>query len=178
MTEIRQRQPRQECPAFLAFVRRKACCVCFAPAPSQAAHIRMASAIFDKRPSGIAEKPSDKFCVPLCADCHLNGPEAQHHIGELKFWERAGINPLALADKLWRQFCRREQRNPDKLAEVVARAVRMKKRRKNNGGIRPLKRGVGPGLKSKVSRPIPSRGFPKGPKRKIPSRPSSNREKR
>ena len=143
---VRQREPRVECPAFLAFVRRKPCCACGAPPPSQAAHIRFGNLELGKRPTGIAEKPSDRWAVPLCADCHLDTPGAQHNIGEKKFWARVGIDPFALASKLYAQFERRAQRSPEQREKVVRRATRIK-------------------------RASVSRLTPRGPKRKWPSRP-------
>jgi hypothetical protein len=124
VTELRQREPRVECPAFLAFVRRKPCCNCGAPPRSQAAHIRMASAMFGKRGIGMAEKPSDRWCVALCHDCHLDGPGAQHRIGEQAFWKAAGLNPFVIATTLWAQFCRRKGRSPEQRERVVKRAKR------------------------------------------------------
>ena len=107
-----QRQPRIKCPAFLAFVRRRPCCVCHAPPPSQAAHIKMPSLAHGKRHSGIGEKPSDRWCVSLCADCHLNGPGAQHQIGEVAFWKKAGIDPFETSIKLWAEFVRENNIKP------------------------------------------------------------------
>lgn len=124
---LRQREPRVECPAFLAFVRRRQCCACGAPAPSQAAHVRFGNPAIGKRNSGIGEKPSDCWAVPLCADCHLDSPEAQHQIGERAFWARIGIDPFALATRLYAQFERRQNRTPEQRAKVVTRARRIKR---------------------------------------------------
>lgn len=127
---VGQRQPRVECPAFLAFVRRKPCCACGKAAPSQAAHLRMTDAAHhEKRHVGIAEKPSDRWCNPLCVECHLDAPEAQHKIGEKKFWAKVGIDPFANATKLWVQFMRRRTRSPQRRERVVKRAKRIKRRR-------------------------------------------------
>jgi hypothetical protein len=102
---LRQRQPRVECPTFLAFVRRRACCACGHAAPSQAAHIRFIDPRYpQKRAVGIGEKPSDCWCAPLCAGCHLDDPDAQHNAGEPVFWSRVGIDPFALAISLCAEF--------------------------------------------------------------------------
>lgn len=98
------RSPRQQCPAFLRFVRRHPCCVCRAPAPSQAAHIRMAATDRGKRSTGMGEKPSDRWAVPLCRFCHLDAPLAQHRIGEARFWALVGVDPFAVAESLWTAF--------------------------------------------------------------------------
>lgn len=104
ISALRQRQPRQEDVAFLAFVRRHRCCSCQAPAPSQAAHVRMASAAHGKRSTGIGERPDDKWAVPLCADCHLDGARAQHRIGERAFWAEVCVDPFRVAEELYRDF--------------------------------------------------------------------------
>ena len=106
MPELRQREPRVEDKAFLAFVRRQRCCVCGATPPVQAAHIRMGNLTRGKRPTGIGERPSDKFSVPLCVDCHLDGPEALHKLGEERFWQRVGMNPFVFAAALYEEFKR------------------------------------------------------------------------
>lgn len=134
---VGQRQPREECPAFLVFVRRKPCAACGAPAPSQAAHLRLGNLEVSKRNTGIGEKPSDRWCTPLCADCHLDAPDAQHRVGERNFWARVGIDPFKLAMDLYAQFERRQARPPEKRAEVVRRAKRAANSRSK---LRPPKR--------------------------------------
>jgi hypothetical protein len=107
MTEaLRQREPRETSPAFLNYVRRQPCCVCGGPPLSEAAHVKMGSLPHGKRPAGGNERPSDRWAVPLCADCHREGPEAQHRVGERQFWEAAGLDPFALAIRLWNNFNR------------------------------------------------------------------------
>jgi len=54
--------------------------------PIEAAHIRTAAN------SGIAVKPHDAFCVPLCQAHH----KVQHRIGHPRFDARYGIRLLAL----------------------------------------------------------------------------------
>ena len=99
-----QRQPRLRDEKYLAFVRKQPCCVCRAPAPSDAAHIRMASTVYGKRATGMAEKPDDKWSVPLCqpipgvkAGCHKN----QHRMGEAAYWRERGLNPFEIALRLY-----------------------------------------------------------------------------
>ncbi len=75
----------------LAFIRRLSCVACGRAAPSEAAHVRRGT------DGGTALKPSDKFSVPLCTECH-----ATQHGGELTFWTTMGsLNPLDLAASLW-----------------------------------------------------------------------------
>lgn len=130
---VRQRQPRIECPAFLAFVRQHPCCSCNKPAPSQAAHIRMGCLEIGKRPTGIAEKPSDRYCTPLCAGCHLDDNDAQHRIGEQAFWKRIGRNPFDIAAALYAEF---EATRPQ-IADRPPR-IRKAKQRKRPKTSRPI----------------------------------------
>lgn len=102
MVSLRQRAPRQEDPKHLAFVRTRNCCACKRPGPSEAAHIRMACLARGKEYTGKAEKPDDKWTVPLCAYCHRTGLLAQHNVGEVEFWKRVGRDPFAIALMLWR----------------------------------------------------------------------------
>jgi hypothetical protein len=162
---LRQREPRVEDKAFLAFVRARGCCVpaCGAPPRSHAAHVRMACPERGKRETGKGERPSDCWAVPLCHDCHQDGPAAQHKGAEAAFWRRVGVDPFALAVKLYDEF----------LDGIIA------------SGVSRVKRDVDSGRKSKVSsRPGArhrSSGFPKRPsqvKRAIDSAAKVRRPKR
>ncbi len=94
---LRQRQPRAQDPKFLAYVRRQRCSACGAPPQVHAAHVRMSSPAHDKRETGMSEKPDDRWAVPLCQGCHLDGPQAQHRVGERVFWSRLGLDPFEVA---------------------------------------------------------------------------------
>jgi hypothetical protein len=137
----RQRQPRVEYPAYLAWLRKKACRRCGAD-HAEAAHVRMASAEYDKRETGKGERPSDCWAVPLCSSCHTHAPDSQHQVGEAAFWGALGIDPCALAWSLWQSFL---YLHPNYLEERAPRRPRAKKPR-------------APRPKTK----IPSRSFPKG----------------
>jgi hypothetical protein len=102
MPELRQRDPRVEDKAFLAYVRRQRCCVCGAPPPVQAAHIRMASPANNKRQTGKGERPSDKWCTPLCRECH----EVQHKMSEAWFWRYHDFDPFKIALGFYAEFKR------------------------------------------------------------------------
>jgi hypothetical protein len=104
MNELRQRQPRIENKAFLAFVREQPCCACGSRQNVQAAHVRMASPAHGKRETGKGERPSDRFCVPLCAGCHMDDPGAQHKVGERHFWRSNDVDPFAVAAALYAEF--------------------------------------------------------------------------
>jgi hypothetical protein len=86
-------------PDYLAMVRQCPCLKC-GMEPSEAAHVRYASASFGKA-SGLSKKPEDRHSVPLCAGCHRLDRDAQHTRGERMFWAELGINPLIVAEKLY-----------------------------------------------------------------------------
>ena len=157
---VRQRQPRIECPAFLAFVRRHACCACGRAAPSQAAHIRMGCREIGKRPTGIAEKPSDRWAVPLCAGCHLDAPDAQHRVGESVFWARVGLNPFELAENLYAEF---EAEHPNGAHNRTHKKVAFRaKPRQHPVRASDSRTKLRPPKRKWPSRKMPSRPFPPG----------------
>lgn len=88
-------------PNYLACVRALPCLKC-GMEPSEAAHVRFASAAFGKA-SGMSKKPPDAFAIPLCAGCHRLDRDAQHNRGERMFWAELGINPLLVAQRLYAQ---------------------------------------------------------------------------
>ena len=108
-------------PDYLALIRDLPCLSC-GMEPSEAAHVRYASAAFGKA-SGLGKKPHDKFCCPLCAQCHRLGREAQHKRNERAFWENLDINPLQVAERLWeRRF------DPLAMRMVVVAAIMERKK--------------------------------------------------
>lgn len=87
------KRPRVKDHAHLAFIRTLKCCLCGKPGPDPA-HIRSASALFGKRETGMGEKASDKWTVPLCREHH----DEQHKAGnELLWWAAKNIDPFGLA---------------------------------------------------------------------------------
>jgi len=98
----RPRIPSEERnPDYLALVRQCPCLKC-GMEPSEAAHVRFASAAFGKA-SGMQKKPEDRFAVPLCAECHRLDRHAQHKRNEEGFWQEIDINPLLVAAHLYAQ---------------------------------------------------------------------------
>lgn len=93
---VRQRQPRIEDPAHLAYVRTLPCLICGSPW-TEAAHIRAASLPHGKRYTGKAEKPSDCWAVPLCSHHHRE----QHSTSELAWWASYGLDPFVIAIALY-----------------------------------------------------------------------------
>lgn len=94
-------EPRGDDSTYLPLVRQLPCLKC-GNEPSEAVHVRFASAGFCKA-SGMQKKPDDAFCVPLCAGCHRLDRHAQHSRGERMFWAELGINPLLVAQRLYAQ---------------------------------------------------------------------------
>lgn len=113
-----RKRPREKANGHLAFVRQLPCCICGSRRDVHAAHIRMASPIHGKRATGMGEKSSDRFTVPLCADHHLFGEGAQHAMSEEQFWATAKIDPFGLALSLW--GCSGDE----EAGELVVREVR------------------------------------------------------
>lgn len=56
---------------------------------------------FGKRETGLAEKPDDKWTVPLNAVDHRLAADAQHAGNERGFWRRHRIDPVKVACALW-----------------------------------------------------------------------------
>jgi hypothetical protein len=63
-----------------------------APAAIECAHVRNGT------DGGTGIKPSDKWCISLCRDCHAR----QHQLGEPEFERRNKINMRALAEEFFR----------------------------------------------------------------------------
>ena len=91
---------RERDTGYLAFLRRQPCVCCGAPAPSDAAHIRMGNRERGKMPTGMQVKPSDRFAVPLNRTCHT----VQHSGSEARFWQERGLDPFAIADRLYAEY--------------------------------------------------------------------------
>ena len=101
-TRVKIKEVAERDPVYLALVRQCPCIKCGLEPAGECAHIRLSSAAFNKR-GGLAKKPSDRWTVPLCAGCHREDRDALHKIGEHLFWHRLGINPLYVADRMYRQ---------------------------------------------------------------------------
>lgn len=91
-------------PVYLALVRQCPCLKCGMDPPpnNHAAHIRMSSGTHAKY-GGMQKKPADKWVLPLCAGCHVEDSDSQHKLGEHVFFDRLGINPLLVCQRLYRQ---------------------------------------------------------------------------
>lgn len=69
--------------AYKAWIRTFPCLVC-QYWPTEAAHTG--------RDGGMRQKASDRSCVPLCANCHTQGPRSYHRIGRKRFERRHRLN--------------------------------------------------------------------------------------
>lgn len=74
-------------PAHRKWVREHACCGCGSTAAIECAHVRVGT------DGGTGIKPSDRWTISLCRDCHSE----QHQIGEPEFERRHKINMRELA---------------------------------------------------------------------------------
>lgn len=90
---LRQREPRERDNKHLQFIRSLPCCICGDDTSTEAAHIRAGSVNHGKPYTGMAEKPSDKWTLPLCGVHHRE----QHTMNEIAFWYKYNINPFTLA---------------------------------------------------------------------------------
>jgi len=100
---VRQRRPRTIDPHYLAWLRTQRCaCGCLQGPPCDAAHLRSGSLVYDKRPTGIGEKPDSRWALPLTHDCHMK----QHSYGsEIEWWTAVRCrDPFALALRHYRRF--------------------------------------------------------------------------
>ena len=92
--KLRQREPRVKDAKHLDFIRSLRCCICGEDTTVEAAHIRTSSLQHGKRSTGMQEKPSDKWTVPLCGKHHRE----QHAAGnEIAWWTSYGKDPFMIA---------------------------------------------------------------------------------
>lgn len=69
----------------------------------ECAHINFADKRFGKPERGKGTKADDRWTLPLTAEEHRTGPDAQHKTGHEKtWWEARGIDATTLANDLWR----------------------------------------------------------------------------
>lgn len=95
-----KKRPREKDKGHLAWLSSLPC-VITGKRPVHVAHVRYADPVYGKPQTGMAEKPSDKWCVPLLATLHMGTPDSQHSQAERLFWARHGIDPLRIAASLY-----------------------------------------------------------------------------
>jgi len=79
---------------YLAAIRLLPCLICRLAPCREAAHVRMSSQ------AGMGRKPDDRRTVCLCHRHHME----QHAEGEKAWWDRHGIDPLAVIEELNRAY--------------------------------------------------------------------------
>lgn len=94
--------PRVRDRAHCGFIATLPCIKCFvqfqvATREVHVAHVRFGDPDRGKPPTGMAEKPSDKWTVPLCPTHHLAD---QHGDNERLFWAKLGVDVIALCEEL------------------------------------------------------------------------------
>lgn len=87
-----KKRPRENDDAHLKWIRTLPC-VITGERPVDPAHIRYADPVYGKREVGKAEKPDDRWVVPICRRKH----DEQHGMNERIFWARHGLDPLRIA---------------------------------------------------------------------------------
>lgn len=90
------RKPREHDGEHLEAIRQCPCIKCGLDPAGEAAHVRMMAP--DKPLPGMGAKPDDRWALPLCREDHME----QHRVGERQFWKDVGIDPLVMADRLYR----------------------------------------------------------------------------
>jgi hypothetical protein len=119
----KSRGGRREERDHLSFIRKLPCLVCGRRFMVEAAHVRYADPAYGKGMTPMASKPDDRWVVSLCADDHRTGPDAQHTHDERAWWDRKGIDPLAVAASLY--SCSGDE----EAAELIIQAARVKARK-------------------------------------------------
>ena len=94
-------KPRRS-PAHRAWVRGYACSACGSTVGIECAHVRTGT------DGGTGIKPSDKWCISLCGECHRE----QHLWGERVFETTKGIDMKALAEEFYRASPHRHKLEP------------------------------------------------------------------
>ena len=87
----------REAPGYLDKIRKLPCCIpgCDALPPSQAHHLKCTGE------RGIGKKSSNRWAVPLCSECHMNGVERVGSRQEAAWFRERGILCLDLAAALY-----------------------------------------------------------------------------
>ena len=114
------------------YVSAQPCVVC-GRQPSDAHHLRFT------QPRALGLKVSDEFTVPLCRTHHR---EVHRTVKERQWWDRLGVDPMPIADTLWRQSHPRHsgdaaQKSDELLINPTAEAVQVKPRN-SEGEANPI----------------------------------------
>ncbi len=92
-------KPSGKAPGHLDLIRQVPCILTGRPA--EVAHIRYADPAHGKGITGMGRKPEDKWVVPLCPELHRLLKGCQHDSAEREWWAQFGIDPCAVALRLY-----------------------------------------------------------------------------
>lgn len=79
----------------LANIRKLPCCACPKTPGGQAHHIKTSGQ------RGMGMRSPDRFAVPMCPECHLQGVERAGSKNEIAWFRKRGIEAIDLAAALW-----------------------------------------------------------------------------
>jgi len=119
-------------------------CVLTARPGVHAAHVRFGWEPAGKRPTGMGEKPDDRWAVPLCPELHTMHSGAQHNHNERLWWEYVGVDVIAFAAHLYEHT-----NDPWMLQELVA--IYMPRRTEYLVRIADMMNGEKPNLKEQAN---------------------------
>ena len=109
LNELRQRAPREVDSAFKGWIADLPCIAHMIEHGRfllgvQVCHCRISDAEAGWRSVGMAEKPNDRLCTPLCLAHHQGDRRVtrhtQHKMNERLFWEVLGIDIFRLVGDL------------------------------------------------------------------------------
>jgi len=116
----KQRQPRIMIKAYKAMIATLPSLIS-GEGPCEVCHVRYADAVHLKRETGMGEKPTDIYCVPLKRTEHREGKNAQHSTNERMWWEEQRIDPLQVCKDLYTAYTTNEEsRRRDEMVKVIA----------------------------------------------------------
>lgn len=114
LSRSKQKRPRKHDNKHLKWIRTLPCIVTGIRTAIHAAHIRYADPRYGKRETGAAEKPDDRWVVPLHWVLH----QEQHETNERAWWRKTGIDPAPIALALYNAT------GDDDVAEVILQRAR------------------------------------------------------
>lgn len=88
-------RPPEQSYSYLNYIRGQPCCICGNDVAVEAAHVRSGWAEDGKPATGMGEKSSDRWTLPLCGEHH----RLQHSMNEREFWASHHIDALKLCLK-------------------------------------------------------------------------------
>lgn len=92
LIQARRKPNPKRAALHLAYVKSLGICLsCGTRGAMDPMHVRKGT------DGGVGTKPSDKYSVPGCRECH----DRQHRIGEVTFWGELGVDPLNISLRLW-----------------------------------------------------------------------------